>query len=246
VTVKILLDLANFYRFISSLYKYSDNKLEANQLSYHSKVYLTYFSIDASNYVDKIACYENRYQEIEELVDIVRTEIELDYTISLFQVGRYHQYISQSTPLIEKVITENIHQIEGEDIFQKLLFNKAASYFNVNDFEKANHIMLELCKMDPHNQTYYAFSSKILRMLSYRKFDKIKAAALGMILLALAIIVFEILIARTLIEDVVSTLNSSRNVLMGCSVGLLVLHEVRLRLHIRNIIKAAIATKSAS
>ncbi len=220
--------------------------MEANQLSYQSKVYLTYFSIDANNYVDKIACYENRYQEIEQLVDMVRTEIELDYTLSLFQVGRYHQYISQSAPLIEKVITENIHQVQGEDIFQKLLFNKAASYYNVGEFDQASHIMLELCKMDPHDQTYYAFSSKILRTLSYRKFDKMKAAALGMILLALMIIVFEILIARTLLEDIVAPLEFSRNALMGCSVGLLVLHEARIRLHIRGIIKAAIAAKSAS
>jgi len=219
--------------------------VQANQLSYQSKVYKTYFSIDANNYVDKIACYENSYTEIEQLVDLAKAQIEIDYTLSLFQVGRYHQYIAQSTPLIEKVITENIFHFQGEDIFQKLLFNKAASLYNIGDIEEASQVLLELCKMDPGNQTYYSFASKTLRMLSYRKYDKMKAAALGMILVALLIIVFEILIARTLMEHIVAPLEFSRNALMGASVGLLILHEFKIRIYIKNVIQSAIASKSA-
>ncbi len=208
--------------------------MSTSKLSYDSPAYMSYFGIDQKNYADRIAWYETNYSEILSLDKKQRAEIEIDYTLSLFQVGRYHQYISQSERLIELVINDNIYSVNGEDIFQKLLFNKAASHYNVNEMDQACHIMLELCKIDRTNRDYSLLASKVIRIKSYRQFDRMKGLALGMILLALVIIMFEILMVRTLFIQWIQPVEWSRNGLLLCSFLLLAINELRILKHIRN------------
>ena len=101
---------------------------------------MSYFSIDGSNYTDRIAWYESHFLEIQQIDYTARIEIDIDYTLSLFQVGRYNQYIAQSKPLIEEVIINNIVEINQTDIYQLLLFNKAASHYNLNQLLSLIHI----------------------------------------------------------------------------------------------------------
>lgn len=210
--------------------------MSTSKLSYNSPAYLGYFGIDQKNYTDRISWYETNFRQILNLDKRQRAEIDLDYTLSLFQVGRYHQYIAQSEGLIELVITENIFLFDGEDIFQKLLFTKAASHYNVNELEESEHILLELCKINSTNKDYYTFASKVIRQKSYRQFDRLKGLALGMILLALIIIIFEILMVRTLLIDFVEPVELSRNGLLVGSFVLLAYNEFRIKRHIRETI----------
>lgn len=207
--------------------------MSTSKLSHDSPAYLSYFGIDQKNYADRISWYESNYLEIHNLDKKQRVEIELDYTLSLFQVGRFHQYISQSERLIELVINDNIYTVNGEDIFQKLLFNKAASHYNVNDMDQACHILMELCKIDRTNRDYSLLASKVIRIQSYRQFDRLKGLALGMILLALVIIMFEILMVRTLFIEWIQPVEWSRNALLLCSFLFLAFNELSILKHIR-------------
>lgn len=212
--------------------------MSTSKLSYDSPAYLGYFGIDQKNYTDRISWYETNYSQILNLDEQRRTEVEIDYTLSLFQVGRYHQYIAQSETLIQHVIAENIYLFDGADIFQKLLFHKAASHYNINELEESNHILLELCKINPANRDYYSFASKVIRQKSYRQFDTLKGLALGLILLSLIIIIFEILMVRTLLLDFVEPVEWSRNALLISSFLLLAYNELRIKRHIRNTISS--------
>lgn len=207
--------------------------MSASKLSSESPAYLRYFGIDQNNYADRISWYESNYLDIHNLDKQQRAEIELDYTLSLFQVGRYHQYIAQSEGLIEFVISDNIYTMNGEDIFQKLLFTKAASHYNINEMDQACHILLELCKIDRTNRDYSLLASKVIRIQSYRQFDRLKGIALGMISLALIIIMFEILMVRTLFIDWIQAVEWSRNALLLCSFLFLAINEARILKHIR-------------
>lgn len=198
---------------------------------------MSYFSIDQSNYTDRIAWYESHFKEIQQIDDKARIEIDIDYTLSLFQVGRYNQYIAQSKPLIEDVIINNIFEVNQKDIFQLLLFNKAASHYNINQLEESNHILLELCKMDPTNKDYRAFAAKVIRIRSYRQFDTLKGIALGMILLSLVIIIVEILMIRTLLLEFVAPVEATRNTLLICSFILLGYNEWQIKKHIKETMR---------
>jgi len=210
--------------------------MSASKLSYESPAYMSYFSIEQSNYTDRIAWYESHFKEIQQIDDNARVEIDIDYCLSLFQVGRYNQYIAQSEPLIESVITNNIFEYNQKDIFQLLLFNKAASHYNVNQLEESNHILLELCKMDSSNKDYKTFAAKVIRIQSYRQFDTLKGIALGMILLSLIIIIFEILMVRTLLHEYITPVELSRNMLLICSFILLGYNEWQIKKHIKQTI----------
>ncbi len=210
--------------------------MSIQKLSYHSPLYLNYFSIAETSYSDKINWYESHYQEIQGLNDKAKTHIDLDYTLSLFHVGRYHQYISQVDTLIEKVISENIIEVDGKDIYQQLLFCKAACYYNTNQLEQSLHVLLELCKMDKNNKVYKSFCSKVLRLSSYRKFDRLKGLALGMILMALAIIIAEIILVRTIMTSYIEPVELSRNILLGSAFILLAFNEWKIQSYIKRII----------
>ncbi len=207
--------------------------MSTQELSYHSPLYLNYFGISENAYSTKILWYESHFIEIQSLNGKPKTEIELDYTLSLFHVGRYHQYITQSDAMIEKVINQNIMELHGEDIYQKLLFNKAACYYNTNQFDSSLHILLELCKMDPENKLYKNFCAKVIRLSSYRKFDRLKGLALGMILVALLFIIVEILVIRTLMTTYIEPVELIRNVLLGSSFVILAWNEWKIQTYIR-------------
>lgn len=207
-----------------------------SNLSYESSAYTSYFSIDQSHYADRIAWYESNFKEIQQIEEAARLDIEIDYCFSLFQVGRYNQYIVQSKPLIEYVIVHNVYELKGQDVFQTLLFNKAACHYNINELDEANHILLELCKIDNQNTDYNAFAAKVIRMNSYRQFDKLKGIALGMILLALAIIIFEILMVRTLLTQYIVPIELSRNALLFGAFSLLAWNEWNIKKHIKRTI----------
>ncbi len=207
--------------------------MSTQELSYQSPIYLDYFSISDNAYAAKILWYESHVKQIQNLNDRPKAEIELDYTLSLFHVGRYNQFIAQADPMIEKVIDQNIMELHGEDIYQKLLFNKAACYYNTNQFELSLHILLELCKMDSGNKLYKTFCAKVLRLDSYRKYDRLKGFALGMILAALLIIIVEILLIRTLMTTYIEPVELTRNILLGCSFAILAWNEWKIQMYIR-------------
>lgn len=207
--------------------------MSTQELSYQSPIYLNYFGISENAYSAKIIWYESHVKQIQNLNEKPKTEIELDYTLSLFHVGRYQQYIVQADIMIEKVIEQNIMELNGEDIYQKLLFNKAACYYNTNQFEPSLHILLELCKMDSDNKLYKTFCAKVLRLSSYRKFDRLKGLALGMILVALIIIIVEILLIRTILASYIEPVELARNILLGTAFVLLAWNEWKIQTYIR-------------
>jgi len=207
--------------------------LSTQELSYQSSLYLNYFGISENAYSAKINWYESHFKQLQSLSEKAKTEIELDYTLSLFHVGRYHQYIAQSDVMIEKVIEQNIIELHGEDIYQKLLFNKAACYYNTSQFDASLHIVLELCKMDKGSKLYKNFCIKLLRLCSYRKFDRLKGLALGLILVALLIIIAEILLIRTIMTSYIQPVELARNILLGSSFILLAWNELKIQSYIR-------------
>lgn len=220
--------------------------MRTEDVTYDNQAYLRYFSIEGKNFTDKIAYYESNFQYIQDLTEEQKTEVDLDYCLSIFEVGRYHQFLSQCEKMIVSVIEQNIFTLHGEDIYQKLLFKKAACYYNLSKLEDATYVLLELIKIDPSNQMYRTFATKCIRLQAYRKFDTLKGVAMAMILSSLAIITIEILLARTFFPDIAPILEMLRNTLFFSSVGLLFFNEILLRRHIYKKIKGAIRSKNTN
>ncbi len=101
----------------------------------YREIYHEYFSYSKRAYYDKIRYYETN-PDIKKLDPRDKIELDIDYVICLFEVGKYHKFVRDVNRVIEDVVIENVFEYEGDNIYEKLLFLKAAAYFNIEDHLK--------------------------------------------------------------------------------------------------------------
>ena len=146
-------------------------------------VYQDYRGIEAKDYQEKIRFFEHNRQDIDKLPYEVRLEMSLEYTVSLFEVGEYQQYLQYVDRLLRIAIEDNLFSIDGDDIYQELLFRKGCALHNLVDFAGADHIFSELIKIDPDNKIYTQvyFKNKVSQL----RYEGQKARSFIIILLML-------------------------------------------------------------
>lgn len=160
----------------------------------NNQIYWEYFKLDETAYRDKVRLYEEHTTEISTLFFEEKLEIEVDYLFCLFEIGRYDRYLSKVDTMIETVIMENIYQIQGIDIFKELLFRKAACYYQLKQYKKANDILKQLISMDASNPYYMGLYTICLRKTHNDISLSIKAMAVACFMIVLGITLARILI----------------------------------------------------
>jgi len=192
-------------------------------------VYYEYQEIDHKAYQQRIRYYERNKKAISTLSYEMRLEMTIQYVVSLFEVGDYYAYLKYVDQLLAKVINENVFSIDGDDIYQELLYRKAASYHNIVDYNKADHIFSQLCRIDKQSILYKkTFLKNSMDSLRYRD-QKIRAVIISMFLLSGLIIGVELLSIRPFFPELISTVELSRNVLFfGALLGI-IFQELRIR-----------------
>ena len=194
-------------------------------------IYLEYQDIDAKAYQSKIRYYEQNKKAISQLPYELRLEMSLEYVVALFEVGEYYQYLQHVDKLLTRVIEDNIFSIDGDDIYQELLYRKGASLYNIVDYYGADHVLSELCKIDKNNDVYrQTFKKNKIDSLRYRA-QKIRAVIISMFLVAGVIIGVELLVIRPFFMEWVQSIETTRNLIFGAAVLGIILQELRIRLY---------------
>jgi len=192
-------------------------------------VYLEYQEIDYTEFQEKIRYFERNRKAIATLSYELRLELSLEYVVSLFEVGEYYQYLKHVDKLLAIVIEENIFSVDGDDIYQELLYRKAASLYNIVDYYGADHILKELCKIDPENEIYRrTYMKNSVDCLRYQG-QKMRAATIALFILTGTVIGIELLMIRPFHEELVSFTEALRNGLFGVAFGGILLQELRIR-----------------
>ncbi|MBK7634049.1 MAG: hypothetical protein IPJ13_06920 [Saprospiraceae bacterium] len=164
----------------------------------HSRnIYLSYFRLGDDAWREKVRYYEENKKAIDGLYFDEKIELDIDYLICLFEVGRYERFLRFVDPIIESVITENIYTFKGDNIFNDLLFKKAACLYQQYDYKKTKEILLQLIAMDPDNNLYIGLYSICNRKLNNDLYLTLKATAMSALL-----IVCGITLARILLEPI--------------------------------------------
>lgn len=208
------------------------------QSTYHSRIFRDFKEIDAANYRRVIRFYEDKEEEIKRLDFEEYFELITAYVNALFEVGAYQKHLLMVDVVIEMVIVHNVEVYKGEDIFQKMLFRKAASLYNIMEYGKAEYILRELIKIDPYCEDFILFLRKCLRKKEPGFLNKAKAASILLFLLSAFVISVEVLFIRPFYKAHVDAVEASRTAifLLGCTVllggtllhGWLVQHRVHL------------------
>lgn len=191
----------------------------------NNRVYLEYYKIEERNFQEKVSFFEKRKKEIELLVHKDKLELEIDYGLALFETGQYHKCLSLLPAQIEQVIIENIFELKGEDIYQKLLFKKAACHYNIGAPEKSDYILSELLRINPKNKNYTAFLKKCFRFRFMVEHRWISGLSIGLFLLVAAILTVELLIIRPFYNQYIFGVEIFRNSLFLISTLILIVRE---------------------
>jgi tetratricopeptide (TPR) repeat protein len=140
---------------------------------YSSKVFSTFKTINHRDAKAVVRFYHQNKANIDELSFYEAFVLQLHYASALHDLGEYEKHLDEADKIIYLSIDNNIQYYKGEDIYQKTLFEKAQSYYFLEDFEKAMHIYLELIKIDSENVRYVKELKEVLLKTEVIYLDKI-------------------------------------------------------------------------
>jgi tetratricopeptide (TPR) repeat protein len=164
-------------------------------------VYRQFVQIERDSYAEIIAFFEENKRQIQYLEEEAYAEIFYYYAKSLFETGAYAEFLACADHIVEFIIDCNIFEIRGENAYMELLFDKAAALYHLGEDGPAYKILLELLKMDPHNQ-YVRFFLKKLHRRGFATFRQILRSVSIVSLLSSAFIIFlEILFVESFFQD---------------------------------------------
>lgn len=145
---------------------------------------------------DKVRYYESNKAQIHYLTYEERIDVDLDYIICLFEIGKYHKFLSKVDALIEVVIIDNIFVYNGLNIYNDLLFKKAACLYNTGQYIKSEKVLKSIVKLDADNTTARALFGKCKRKQGRDWYEGTKAIAVVMLISAVVIALAELLIIK--------------------------------------------------
>ena len=199
------------------------------QSTYYSRIFRDFKEIDAVNYRRVIRFYEDKEEDIKRLDFDEYFELIVAYVNALFEVGAYQKHLLMVDVVIEMAIVHNVKIYRGEDIYQKMLFRKSASLYNIMEYDKAEYILRELIKIDPYSEDTILFLRKCLRKKAPGFLNNAKAFSIFLFLLSAFLISIEVLFIRPFYKEQVAEIEATRTgiFLLGCTVlaGGVLLHR---------------------
>lgn len=189
--------------------------------AHRSSVYLNFKEINSQEFQSIVRFFEEYEDDIQRLTFEEQFEMLLTYVAALFEVGAYSNYISSCDYAIESVIYFNVKEYNGEDIYNKLLFRKAAAYYHLMEYKKSEKILRELTAMNPEHKLNIAFLKKCMRAQPSRKIRKTRSISVLLFLITAAVIAVEIIMIKSFFPEHLQWTQYIRNAIFG--IGWLVL-----------------------
>jgi hypothetical protein len=194
--------------------------LEYFNPTYYTKVYRQFKAIDPTAYREIIRFYEKEEDKILRLDFDEFFELLVAYVDALFEIGAYRKHLLLVDVVIEKSITHNVTIYKEEDIYRKMLFRKAASFYNTHEYIKATYILTELIKINPDDPAYAMLYRKCRLKARPSLLNHARAASVFLFLMTALIIAMEVLFVRPWYELHINLVMNVRNssFLLGCLV----------------------------
>jgi len=206
-------------------------------------VYQDYRCIEPKDYQERIRFFVHNRPDIVQLPYKARLEISLEYTVALFEVGEYDQFLRHVDQLLEITIEENVYSIDGDDIYQELLFRKGCALHNKVAFQEADHIFSELIRIDKKNKVYQqVYNQNKVSQLRYEG-QKFRSMVILLLMLTGVLIGVELLVILPFFEEAAQSFEWFRNGVFGLALFSIVLQEVGMRITSRRRISKLINNK---
>lgn len=208
-----------------------------SQPTYHSKTYRAFKDIDAGDYRTITRFFEEHEGTIGSLEFEEYFELRVCYAAALFEIGAYERHLQQVDYILETSITHNIQIFQGEDLFCRTLFQKAASNFNLLEYDKAEYILRELIKINPSYPNTDLFLQKTIYQNTPKLIRTTRAISIALFLLSAFVISIELLFVRSWYEAYTTNTEWFRNGLFLLGLFILIGGDAIIRLKIRKDVK---------
>ena len=189
---------------------------------HHSNIYQRFKEIQFADHRELVRFFETNKKAIYTLDFQEYFELLVDYTMALFEMGRYQKYISISDEVIEISIAKNIKFFKCEDIYQKFLFKKAAAYYNLMAYGQSEYILKELIKMNPTDPLVIQFLKKCKSKKRPQYLHTARAISIFLFILAASVIAIEILFIRNFMPNLTASTELLRNGIFASGILLLI------------------------
>ncbi len=214
--------------------------VQPSKPTYHSKLFSDFLEIESNDFHEIIRFYEEQELQISKLEFNEFFELLVAYVNALFETGAYQKHLQRVDTVIENSILRNIKYFKGEDIYRRMLFKKAASFYNLQEYEKADYILRELIKIDPFEKDPITFLKKCLRKNKSMLLRTTNAVSIFLLLITAVIIAIEVLAVRPFYPDYANLMEYSRTGLFisACLIliGGNIFHRVRIEKEVRTFV----------
>ncbi len=195
--------------------------LESTQ---NNSFFFNYHRMGIKAYYDKVRFYEENKSHIHNLFPEERIDIDLDYLLCLFEIGKYNKFLYKVDFLIEIVIIDSIYTYNGMDIFRELLFKKAACLYNIEKFDASKKILKALIAINPDNNLARILFKKCKRR-SKKWYNTAKAIVVTGLIISLMFSFFGLLIIKPFYGEFLSLFEMVKLSFFTCSIAILALNE---------------------
>ena len=138
-----------------------------------------YKKLATDNIVQKIDFYLENEPDILRIPIDERFEIEKDFLSALFQNGQFKHYLEKCEPIISQIFDAYFFPKFDKDSLSTLLFYKAASQFNLRDYQSSKHTIVEIIKLESQNKKLH---QELLRRIFIKEGQKGKYVIRGVVI----------------------------------------------------------------
>ncbi|MFM2266677.1 MAG: hypothetical protein RL757_117 [Bacteroidota bacterium] len=212
-----------------------------SQIGYPSRLFRDFRSIESTDFRNCVRFFERNEKMILQLEFDEYFEMLHAYAQALFEVGEYEKCVLMSEVVVQVSVEQNFTHFKGVEIFENMLYQKAAAHFNSNDYAKSQYVLTELLRINPTEPDYRNALEGCLRQ---RYAPRLKASrAVGIFLLSIVLVIFgfNVLVLRFFYE--VQSQVVQQICILLCGVALLIpviyylVHRWKIMREVRQIIQ---------
>jgi len=181
-----------------------------NSIFAYSNLYLSFISIEKSNYGKLIMFFQENEEGIRSLNIKEFSEIILDFCDALFEAGQYERYIKFSLEILPISLEYGVPVY----LYPKILFRRAASFYNIGLISKAENILIQLYRIGTNQKEVRLLLKKCIQKKRIGFVRKNRAIAILFILLTALISSGEVLFIRPFYEQYTSNFVMARYLLI--------------------------------
>jgi tetratricopeptide (TPR) repeat protein len=140
--------------------------------------------------------YEQYEQAIRDLDEEQYVEMTIDYAQALYQLQWHNRFVVIVDNVLELIIIHNVYTYQGENVFEKMLFQKAVSSIETKNYASGILVLQELLKINPNYPLAYKNVQKAF-LFQYPVFFKtIRASIIVLSLFTALLIAVELLVVH--------------------------------------------------